>query len=124
MTDRPSDRHRRLIDLPRLVRVLEVYGAAAADLQSEERQALEELHDACQYRPGELVRMRNKRAEQEEGPEVWEEGVVVALMQAEPFYIVGPGDDRQAKFEEGTLFAYPPSRVRLRCSPTEEAHDV
>ena len=78
-----------LIDLNRLLLVLEEYGAAKAQEGSEASKAYEQLKRACTFRLGEKVFMRRDKDANE-----WAKGVVVAYMVHPPHFIIGAGDDR------------------------------
>jgi hypothetical protein len=101
-----------LIDLTRLMKVLDDYGADEAELGSEPREALEQLRRLCPYLPGAKILLKKSARYN-----TWGKGVVIAFMLCKPKFVVGPGDDRVGDFEGKPLFAVDAKDLRPRNKP-------
>lgn len=98
-----------LIDLERLIRVLQEYGADKAQSGTDAKEAIKQLQRLCKYRIGEKVFVK-----EEARYNTWSEGVVVAYMLHAPHFVVGKGDDRDNLPEDASLFGFHPKDLRPR----------
>lgn len=108
-----------LIDLQRLMDVLEKYGADKEDPGTHARKAIEQLKELCRFKINQKVFVRRNN-----DPEVYP-GVVVAYFQHEPGFIVGPGDDRNNLPKDSTMLAFKQEHIYDReeipegCTPSK-----
>jgi hypothetical protein len=103
------ENHHECVDLDRLRRVLRKFGADRQPIGSEARDAYQQIIRSLEFGLGEKILWKSK-----ETPGTWHEGVVISYMVHAPKLVVGPGDDRKAKFGDTPLFGVCGHDLRVR----------
>lgn len=91
-----------LIDLGRLIEVLEKYGADTEVQDSPAKKAIDQLRELCPFKINQKVFVHDRMLKDNE----LATGVVVAYCQHPPTFIVGPGDDRANLPKDCRMKAY------------------
>jgi hypothetical protein len=104
-----------LINLGRIIEVLEGYGADKDAEESPARKAIDQLKRLCAFKVGQKVFVRSMFSDE---TEVYP-GIVVAYLQHEPMFVVGPGDDRDKLPEDAKMLAFKQGYVYDRGEPPE-----